>query len=81
MALCKGIHYLSLVGLIDKALSQTLPRVKSVQGKVVVCVCLYISSFPLVLFGLLAVKVLSTLSGRAGFNLSEGNKEISKRYD
>lgn len=40
VALCKGICYLSLVGLIDKALSQTLPLVKSVQRKVVVCVCL-----------------------------------------
>jgi hypothetical protein len=47
VALCKGIRYLSLVGLIDKALTHTLPRVKSVQGKVVVCVCLSVYfSFP-----------------------------------
>jgi hypothetical protein len=47
VALCEGILYHSLVGLIGKALSQTLPRVKSVQGKVVVCVCLSVYfSFP-----------------------------------
>jgi hypothetical protein len=47
LALCEGILYHSLVGLIGKALSQTLPRVKSVQGKVVVCVCLSVYfSFP-----------------------------------